>query len=628
MAEEVASEVSDSVSQRLQSAEAKQLINLKVTKPVTVKFEDVVHKMTSKKGKGLLYNKEAGSEETLILKGISGVIFPGELLVILGPSGCGKTTLLTALGGRLNNGTTRGSITYNGKPLSKLVKQNLGFVAQHDVFYPHLSVSETLVFSALFRLPNSLSKEEKISKAQAVMDELDLTHCKNTTMGGPLLRGVSGGEWKRVSIGQQLLTNPSLLLVDEPTSGLDSTTARRIVVTLCDLARNGRTVIMTIHQPSSKLFYMFQKILLLSDGRSLYFGKGENAMSYFSSIGYAPSVAMNPTDFLLDLAYGIYSENSEEDTNATKQVLSSAFESNLAYHVKMELQISRVPFHDNSEDEIFGQCCTTWWQQFTVLLRRDYKERKHEQFSVRKICHVLAISFFAGFLWWQSEADQMQDRAGLLFYYTQFCGFFPMVQSIFTLPRESEMIIKERSFYMYRLSSYFIASNLVDLPLQLALPALFVTITYWMGGLKANASSFFQTLVVALLYALVSQGIGLSIGAVLVNNQKMAATVGAVVMTFFVLVNGFFVQNTPAFVSWIKYISHSYYSYKLLLGSQFKDNNTYHCGPNATCLVGNYPTIKHVGVDKQGLCAAILVAMLVGYRLIAYFALRIGTKHN
>ncbi|KAG4970977.1 hypothetical protein JHK84_037072 [Glycine max] len=625
----MASERFYSVSQRLQSDEAKQDIYLKVNKPLTLRFEDVVHKIKISKGKGLLcYNKEVSSEETLVLKGISGVIFPGELLVILGPSGCGKTTLLAALGGRLNHSITRGSITYNGKPLSKSVKQNLGFVSQQDVFYPHLSVSETLIFSALLRLPNSVSKEEKILKAQAIMNELDLTHCKDTIMGGPLLRGVSGGEWKRVSIGQQLLTNPSLLLVDEPTSGLDSTTARRIVLTLCELAKDGRTVIMTIHQPSSKLFYMFQKILLLSDGRSLYFGKGENVMNYFSSIGYTPSVAMNPTDFLLDLANGIYSENLEEDTNATKQVLLSAFESNLASQVKMELQISRDSIHHNSEDEIFGQHCTTWWQQFTILLRRGFKERKYEQFSPHKICHVFVLSFFAGSLWWQSGADQMHDQVALLFYYTQFCGFFPMVQSIFTFPRDREMIIKERSFYMYRLSSYIIASNLDDLPLQLALPTLLVTVTYWMGGLKAKASIFFRTLAVALLYSLVSQGFGLAIGALLINNQKVAITVGTVVMTLFLLVNGFFVRNTPAFVSWIKYLSHGYYSYKLLLGSQFNGYDTYHCGQNVTCSAVNYPTIKHVGIDKQGLSVAALVAMLVGYRLIAYFALRIGTKLN
>ncbi|KAK7400506.1 hypothetical protein VNO78_11715 [Psophocarpus tetragonolobus] len=628
MAEEMASEIFYSVSQRMQSEEAKHDIYFKVSKPVTLKFEDVVHKIKSSKGKGLLWEKEVGLEETLVLKGVSGVTFPGEILAILGPSGCGKTTLLTALGGRLNDGITRGSITYNGKPLSNSVKQNLGFVAQHDVFYPHLSVSETLVFSALLRLPNSVSKEEKILKAQAVMNELDLTHCKDTIMGGPSLRGVSGGEWKRVSIGQQLLVNPSLLIVDEPTSGLDSTTARRIVLTLCKLAEDGRTVIMTIHQPSSKLFYMFQKILLLSDGRSLYFGKGEHVMNYFSTIGYSPSIAMNPTDFLIDLANGIHSENLEVDTNSTKQVLLAAFESNLGCQVRLELQMSRDSFHHNSKDEMFAKRCTTWWQQFTILLKRGFKERKNEQFSAHKIWHVLALSFFSGFLWWQSGVDQMQNRVSLLFYYTQFGGFFPMVQSIFTFPLDRKMIIKERSSYMYRLSSYFIASTLVDLPLQLALPTLFVIITYWMGGLKASASIFFETLAVALLYALVSQGIGLAIGAVLVNNIKMVATVGVVAMTLFVLVNGFFVQNTPAFVSWIKYISHSYYSYKLLLGSQFKDYDTYHCGPNVTCSVRNYPTIKHVGVDKHSFSVAALVAMLVGYRLIAYFALMIGTKQN
>lgn len=203
-----------------------------------------------------------------------------------------------------------------------------------------------------------------------------------------------------------------------------------------------------------------------------------------------------------------------------------------------------------------------------------------------------------------------------------------MVQSIFTFPHDRGMLIKERSCYMYRLLSYFIASNVVDLPVQLALPTLFVTITYWMAGLKANASIFIQTLAVALLYALVSQGIGLAIGALLVNNQRVAATVGAVVMTLFVLINGYFVQNMPAFVSWIKLISHSYYSFKLLLGSQFKDDNTYPCGPNVTCSIGNYPAIKHVGLDNQGFSVAALVAMLVGYRLIAYFALVFGTKHN
>lgn len=231
------------------------------------------------------------------------MVLPGEMLAMLGPSGCGKTTLLTALGGRLS-GKLNGTIIYNDKPFSSIMKRYTGFVTQDDVLYPHLTVTETLVFTALLRLPKDFTSQEKVMHAEAVINQLRLTRCKNIIIGGPNLRGVSGGERKRVSIGQEMLINPSLLFLDEPTSGLDSTTAQRIVSTLTELARGGRTIVMTIHQPSSKLFYTFHKVLLLSEGNSLFFGKGSEVMSYFDSIGFSPSVAMNPSDFLLDLANG------------------------------------------------------------------------------------------------------------------------------------------------------------------------------------------------------------------------------------------------------------------------------------------------------------------------------------
>ena len=260
-----------------------------------------MYKIKTKKG-GLLGKKRERVVKE-ILKGVTGVVEPGEMLAMLGPSGSGKTTLLTALGGRLG-GKLHGRITYNGEPFSNAMKRNTGFVTQDDVLYPHLTVLETLVFTALLRLPNSITKEKKVEHAKSVIDQLGLTKCKDSIVGSPYLRGVSGGERKRVSIAQELLINPSLLFLDEPTSGLDSTTAQRIVSTLWELACGGRTVVMTIHQPSSRLYYMFHKVLLLSEGNTLYYGKGAEAIEYFSNIGYAPSLAMNPSDFLLDLANG------------------------------------------------------------------------------------------------------------------------------------------------------------------------------------------------------------------------------------------------------------------------------------------------------------------------------------
>lgn len=249
------------------------------------------------------YGSNKKIEEKALLKGITGMVKPGEMLAMLGPSGCGKTTLLTALGGRL--GRINGRITYNGKPFSNQMTRNTGFVTQEDVLSPYLTVTETMVFTALLQLPNSFTEKEKIKCAEAVMTELGLSECKNSLIGGPLTRGVSGGERKRVSIGQEILINPSLLFLDEPTSGLDSTIAQQILSILLKLANGGRTIVMTIHQPSNMLYYMFHKVLLLSEGYPLYSGEASGAMNYFASIGYCPSVPTNPSDFLLDLASGI-----------------------------------------------------------------------------------------------------------------------------------------------------------------------------------------------------------------------------------------------------------------------------------------------------------------------------------
>ncbi|OIW11522.1 hypothetical protein TanjilG_26888 [Lupinus angustifolius] len=509
----------------------------------------------------------------MILKGVTGIVEPGEMLAMLGPSGSGKTTLLTALGGRLG-GKLHGTITYNGKPFSNAIKKNTGFVTQDDVLYPHLTVTETLVFTALLRLPNSVTKEEKVLHAKAVIDQLGLTKCKDIIVGSPNLRGVSGGERKRVSIGQEMLINPNLLFLDEPTSGLDSTTAQRIVSTLWELASGGRTIVMTIHQPSSRLYYMFHKVLLLSEGYTLYFGKGSEAIDYFSNVGYAPAMAMNPSDFLLDLANGVYINELNEEHAIDKQQLVSAYKSNFEAQLKPELQ----QFNDS------------------------------------------------GLLWYKSDISHLQDQIGLLFFISGFWGFIPLFQAIFTFPQEVMMLHKERSSGMYRLSSYFMSRVVSDLPMELTLPTIFLTITYWLAGLKPNMINFIYTLLSLLLHVLTSQGLGLAIGA-LVLDQKSATTLATIVMLCFSLAAGFYVQHMPKFVAWIKYISINYYTYQLFIGSQYHIGERYPC-PNGECPIEEFPSIKQMGLPnlhEQAMAALVLGIMLIGYRLIAYFALmRIG----
>ncbi|KAF7808951.1 ABC transporter G family member 21-like [Senna tora] len=620
----------------------------KSLRPVTLQFEDVSYSVTigSKKNYCGCIPSQDPKPDRKILNGVTGLVRPGELLAMLGPSGSGKTTLLTALGGRLA-GKVSGNITYNGRPFSGSIKRNTGFVSQDDVLYPHLTVLETLLYTAFLRLPKSLTREEKMEQAEMVVADLGLTRCRNTAVGGAsaLFRGISGGERKRVSIGQEMLVNPSLLLLDEPTSGLDSTSAQRIVAVLRGLARGGRTVVTTIHQPSSRLYWMFDKVVVLSDGCPIYCGQAGRVMEYLESIGYVPTFNfMNPADFLLDLANGIVGDVKQEDQtemhgrldhiedqSSIKQSLVSSYRKILYPALKEEIQHNNrnpAAFTSGAPRSSQNQWNTSWWEQFKVLLKRGLKERRHESYSGLKIFQVLSVSFLSGLLWWHSDPSNIQDQVGLLFFFSIFWGFFPLFNAIFAFPLERPMLTKERSSGMYHLSSYYIARMVGDLPMELVLPTIFITITYWMGGLKPSLITFVLTLLIIIFNVLVSQGVGLALGAILME-VKQATTLASVTMLVFLIAGGYYIQKMPSFIAWLKYISFSHYCYKLLVGVQYSEDEVYECGLGGLhCRVIDFPAIKCLGDigDLWGDVAALAV-MLIGYRIVAYVALRIGQPH-
>ncbi|KAL7150564.1 hypothetical protein ABFS83_05G121200 [Erythranthe nasuta] len=606
--------------------------------PITLKFEEIVYKVNQGRegtccGGGGGGASTATGEKT-ILNGVTGMVCPGELLAMLGPSGSGKTTLLTALGGRLT-GKLSGKITYNGHPFSSSIKRKTGFVAQDDVLYQHLTVFETLLFTALLRLPKSLTKEEKAEHVEHVIAELGLNKCQNSMIGGPLFRGISGGEKKRVSIGQEMLINPSLLLLDEPTSGLDSTSAQRILKTLKGLAGGGRTVITTIHQPSSRLYYMFDKVVLLSEGSPIYYGLASTALEYFSSVGFSTSITVNPADLLLDLANGIgpdfqnantiHSENSQQDPSAVREFLTSAYETNISTRLKIELCSSDGGSYAYKEacaknDVRSEKWCTTWWHQFKILLIRGLRERRFETFNKLRIFQVLSVAILGGLLWWQTPSSHIDDRVAMLFFYSVFWGFYPLYNAVFTFPQERSMLIKERSSGMYRLSAYFLARTVADLPMELALPTAFTFIFYWMGGLKPNPTTFVLSLLIVLFSVLVSQSLGLAFGAVLMD-VKQAATLASVTTLVFLIAGGYYVRQIPPFIVWLKYLSYSYYCYKLLLGVHYTENDYYECAEKVYCRVSDYPAVKSVGLTNLWMDMLVMLLMLIGYRLVAYRAL-------
>ncbi|KAF8033442.1 hypothetical protein BT93_D2142 [Corymbia citriodora subsp. variegata] len=600
--------------------------------PITLKFEEVVYKVKLDQKQPCWTGTWSSSpREKTILNGVSGVVCPGEILAMLGPSGSGKTTLLTALGGRLG-GKLSGKITYNGQPFSGAVKRRTGFVAQDDVLYPHLTVTETLLFTALLRLPNTLALAEKLRHVESVITELGLTRCRHSMIGGPLFRGISGGEKKRVSIGQEMLINPNLLLLDEPTSGLDSTTAQKILTTVKRLAGGGRTVVTTIHQPSSRLYHMFDKVVLLSEGSPIYYGPASAALDYFSSVGFAASLTVNPADLLLDLANGIapdskhvteHGENTEQEKKSVREALISAYDKNISSRLKSELcsvDVINYNAFTKGHEKKTEQWCNSWWHQFKVLLQRGLRERRFESFNRLRIFQVISVAVLGGLLWWHTPASHIADRIALLFFFSVFWGFYPLYNAVFTFPQERRMLMKERSSGMYRLSSYFLARTVGDLPLELALPTAFVIIIYWMGGLKPDPATFILSLLIVLYSVLVSQSLGLAFGAILMD-VKQATTLASVTTMVFLIAGGYYIQQIPPFIEWLKYLSYSYYCYRLLLGVQYSNDDVYECMKGELCRVGDFPAVKAVGLNNLWLDVFIMASMLVGYRLIAYVAL-------
>jgi ATP-binding cassette, subfamily G (WHITE), eye pigment precursor transporter len=221
-----------------------------------------------------------------LLKNITGVAYSGELLAVMGSSGAGKTTLMNALCFRSPAGVKVSPTSIralNGVPVnSERLRSQCAYVQQDDLFIASLTAKEHLIFQAMLRMGRDVPHQHKINRVNEVLNELSLRKCANTIIGSPgRIKGLSGGERKRLSFASETLTDPHLLLCDEPTSGLDSFMAHSVLQVLKKLAAKGKTIIVTIHQPSSELYSMFDKILLIAEGRNAFLGTPAQATEFF-----------------------------------------------------------------------------------------------------------------------------------------------------------------------------------------------------------------------------------------------------------------------------------------------------------------------------------------------------------
>ncbi|KAH9170850.1 hypothetical protein EDB89DRAFT_1976311 [Lactarius sanguifluus] len=481
------------------------------------------------------------SDDKAILEGISGRVEPGQLLGILGPSGAGKTTLIEILATKNKTGYTSGSVRFPGDPSREARTPRVGFVPQQDVLPAMLTVSEALLFAARLRLPEYVTDAEKRQRVADVLEQLGLTHVRDSRIGGQM---------RRVSIGLELVASPDVLILDEPTSGLDSVSAAKVTAVLHAVAHdadNPTAVIATIHQPNSQIYQTFDRIVLLSGGHALYEGPGGLAPAeYFASRGSPCTPGYNVADHLLDLAHAPPVQQPDSPTMAKE---SDAIPDVTVNRHERGTALRKLAQPKNA---------AAFLTQLQVLAGREWKVlRRDKTFFLGHIVISALLGVFCGGLYWQTgnSIAGFQSRVGCLFFLGSLIAFSTL-SALYNVLETRPLFVRERSNAYYNPTAWLLVHFLFDVvPLRIIPTIVVATITYWMGGLAPHAANFFKFLLVLVLYTIVMTLFNFLLGAAMRNGGLallLSALCGLYQMTF----AGFFVHlnSIPQVLRWLQWM--------------------------------------------------------------------------
>jgi ABC-type multidrug transport system ATPase subunit len=431
-----------------------------------------------------------------ILKPLTAEFRPGSLNVIMGPSGSGKTSLLNCMAGRLKDDiSTRykksGTMTFNGaEPSQDVVHSICSFVTQDDdALLASLTVRETLRYAAGLRLPNWMSKEQKMQRAEEILLKMGLKDCADNLIGNDLIKGISGGEKRRVTIAVQILTEPRVLLLDEPLSGLDAFTALSIVDVLRGLSQEGRTLIVTIHQPRSDLFAHFGNILLLArGGYPIFAGPADNMLPHFAAQGYECPQHINPADFALDLiTVDLQHEAREAASRVKVRKLVESWNPNM-------FPVTRVgSIATPAELGSLAREPSSFVTAYSILIRRMTKNMfRQPDIMIARIMQVVGMGLVLAlyFAPLKNNYFSIQTRMGFLVEIAPLY-FVGMLNNIAVYPIERDVFYRDFDDRIYGVEAFFMTYISLTTPFEIISCIIFSVLAVLACGLQRDASTFF-----------------------------------------------------------------------------------------------------------------------------------------
>ncbi|XP_052146641.1 ABC transporter G family member 5 [Oryza glaberrima] len=575
---------------------------------LVLKFTDLTYSVKQRrKGSCLPFRRAAADEPELpamrtLLDGISGEARDGEIMAVLGASGSGKSTLIDALANRIAKESLHGSVTINGESIdSNLLKVISAYVRQEDLLYPMLTVEETLMFAAEFRLPRSLPTREKKKRVKELIDQLGLKRAANTIIGDEGHRGVSGGERRRVSIGVDIIHNPIMLFLDEPTSGLDSTSAFMVVTVLKAIAQSGSVVVMSIHQPSYRILGLLDRLLFLSRGKTVYYGPPSELPPFFLDFGKPIPDNENPTEFALDLI-----KEMETETEGTKRLAEHNAAWQLKHHGEgrgyggkpamslkeaISASISRgklvsgatdgtvsVAASDHSapppSSSSVSKFVNPFWIEMGVLTRRAFinTKRTPEVFIIR-LAAVLVTGFILATIFWRLDESPkgVQERLGF-FAIAMSTMYYTCSDALPVFLSERYIFLRETAYNAYRRSSYVLSHTIVGFPSLVVLSFAFALTTFFSVGLAGGVNGFFYFVAIVLASFWAGSGFATFLSGV-VTHVMLGFPVVLSTLAYFLLFSGFFINRDriPRYWLWFHYISLVKYPYEAVMQNEFGD---------------------------------------------------------
>ena len=540
-------------------------VAVRMEDPVTITMEELSYSVTLK-----------DKTQKELLKDVTGSIKPGQMTALMGPSGAGKSTLLDVIAGRKQVGTITGDLLFNGKERRKDFKRICGYVEQKDILLGALTVRLLLLYTARLRLPYSVSEEVKKARVEEVIEQLDLHNCADVVIGTAQTRGISGGQAKRVNIAIELITSPSILFLDEPTSGLDSSTSLEVMKVVRNICDSGVSVVCTIHQPSTDIYNLFDRLLLLVAGETVYLGPADEAVSYYESLGYQMMPDGNPSDFIVAVVSG--DKKIAPGPDHPQSYFAETYKTSALAELR---KVSTKRAQDSSQVILAPEpvlYINTLKQNAKTLIQRAVEiNRSSPGYFVKRMATTVLVAL----VFLTVYRDPPQDKQGIRNIFAVMSlttTFFIMGANEFVGPLIAERLFvrREKNASAYHALSYYISHVVTELPVSLIRALLWSVILYFGVGLTVTAEQFFFWVLVVFIIVDIGYGMAQMFSAIS-PNEDVAAGAMATLPLFFVVFSGFFIQRDeiPYHWIWAYYINYLQYSMAALVINEFKYNDDY-----------------------------------------------------